>query len=117
MYMGPSRFIKEPGDKVFIVVKYRPANRADPGPVSLQAIIASGNIHEPIGLSYSGKRRGFNPFPMEKPDRTDRASPGCPGLPLHIGIFFIRAGRMSPANMKKESVTKIKENRPGNNKT
>jgi hypothetical protein len=117
--MGPSGLIKEPGDKVFIVVEHRPANRADPGPVPFQAIIASGNIHEPVGLSYSGKRRGFNPFSLRKPDRTDRTSPGRPGLPLYIVlfIFFTRSGRMSPANMKKERVPKIKENHPGNNKT
>jgi hypothetical protein len=57
MYMGPSWFIKKPSDKVFIVVEHCPTNRADSGPVSFQAIIASGNIHEPTGLSYSGKRR------------------------------------------------------------
>jgi hypothetical protein len=56
---------------------------------------------------------------MEKPDRTDRTSPGRPGLPLYIVlfIFFIRPGKIPLANLKKERVSKIKENHPGNNKT
>jgi hypothetical protein len=119
MYVGPSRLIKKPRDKVFIVVEHRPANRTDPEPIPFQAIIASGNIHEPVGFSYGGKCRGFDPFSMEKPDRTDRASPGRPGLSLYIGlfVFYIRSGSMSLANMEKECISKIKENHPGNNKT
>jgi hypothetical protein len=126
MDMGPPGLIKHPGDKVFILIENRPTNRADSVPVPRKAIGTSGNIHEPVGCSLGGKCPGFNPFPLEKLDGADRTSPGHRGFPLRIQRPFfivpirfgkIRSGKTSlGSRTKKETVSKVKENHPDNNK-
>ena len=82
MDMGPPRLIEQPGNKVFIEVKKLTANRANPGPLPIQAVGASVNVHKTIGLAHGGERGGFYPLPLDKPDGTNRTGPGHPGFSL-----------------------------------
>jgi hypothetical protein len=48
MDMGTAGFVKEPGKKDLVLGKFRPADRANPGPVSLEAINTAGDVHHPV---------------------------------------------------------------------
>jgi hypothetical protein len=90
MNMGPTGFFKQPGNEVFIVVQNRPADRAYPGPIPFQAIRAARNIHKTIRFAHSGKGGRFYPLTVQKPDGTNRAGSGRPGIALKVLIFFFQ---------------------------
>jgi hypothetical protein len=117
--MGSAWLVEKPGDEGFIVVEAVPANRANPGTLAVQAVRAAVNVHKPVGLAHSGKGRGFDPFPMNKPDGANRTGPGHPGFAFQIVVFasFPQAGSAAPGSWrKKEAVSKVEKARADNDK-
>jgi hypothetical protein len=55
--VGTARFVKKPGHEEIFFPEDRPADRADPAALPLQAVDAAGNVHEPVVASQGGKGR------------------------------------------------------------
>ena len=77
--VGTAGLVKKPGHKEFFFPEDRPADRADPAALSLQAVDAAGNVHEPVVAPQGRECRGLNPFTPFQPGAADRAGPGRAG--------------------------------------
>jgi hypothetical protein len=93
MYMGLSVGpFKNAGDEDFIFMQLNPADRADSGPISVDAIGTAFNVHEPV---FAGKRRkghGFYQAAFFKAGRTDRTGLRVAGAALSPGRTFLLFG-------------------------
>jgi hypothetical protein len=51
MDMGADGLFKQAGYQKFVFPKYRPADRANPAAVPLQAVYTAGYMHQPVCAS------------------------------------------------------------------
>jgi hypothetical protein len=118
--MGAAGLVEKPGDKHLIVVEAAAADRAHPLTPASQAVGAAVYVHKPVRLAHGGEGGGFYPFPVNKPDGTDRAGPGHPGFALQVlGCApFATAETMAfGSEAEKEAVSKVEQARADNGKT
>jgi hypothetical protein len=54
--MGAAGLVEKPGDEGFIIVEAVSADRANPRTFSVQAVGATVNVHESVGLAHGGER-------------------------------------------------------------
>lgn len=118
--MGPAGLFKHPGNKKFPGFENRPADRTGSGPIPLETIGASADMHKPVHLSHGREGGRLYPFSPFKQGGTDRAGPGRPGNPLPQGApaLFPVPGIVGvyPAGGKKKAVSKPEEQYSDENK-